>query len=431
MQEAVVRARDHVTAIHADAGHLKRRPDRVAGEELVVRRDAGKLHHAELQRQMIDELLCLRLCQRSLREVAADVDVEERGDAADTHGGAILRLDGCQIAEVEPLDGLFGILGRIRDVVAVGLGHLLHLLQGPDLLGELLALADDVVRHDTAAAVCEVLTLLLDEEIDAVERHAAIIADDAAASVRVRQARDDMAVTRPAHLRRVGIEDRLVVGLVVLRKDLVEFGIDLVAVRLGGLFRHPDAAERHERALQGLVRLQADDLLEVLQRCIDVARAVRRDTRDDFRLAVQDTAPLPLFLLQLLHPAPELVSRLRRANEEVLVTVIRRVVVLDEISYIDIICPLYTLEASPCSISIHAVHRISSFFQTSMHVCVYAYFCFSLIYIIPFFARPVLDSNQRIMPGITLSLGPLLQTAPRISRACCTSSSEGGCTSRS
>ena len=217
-------------------------------------------------------------------------------------------------------------------------------------------------------------------------------------------------------------------GLVVLRKDLVEFGIDLVAVRLGGLFCHPDAAKRHERALQGLVRLQADDLLEVLQRCIDVARAVRRDPRDDFRLTVQDTAPLPLFLLQLLHPAPELVRRLRRAGQEALVAVIRRVVVLDEISYIDIICPLYTLEASPCSISIHAVHRISSLFYTSMRPCI---FCFLMVHIIPFFARPVLDSNQRIMPGITLSLSPLLQTAPRMARACCTSSSEGGCTSRS
>ena len=314
MEEAEVIARDHVATVHADARHLERRPDRVAGEQLIVRGDAGELHHAELQRQVIDELLRLLFRQRPLSEVAADVDVEEGGDAADAHRCAVLRLDRGQIAEVEPLDGFLGILGRRRDVVAVDLGHLLHLLQRADLLCDLLALADDIVRHDAAAAVGEVLALLLNEEIEAVERHAAVVADDAAAAISIRQARDDVAMARLAHLRRIGIEDGLIVGLVVLREDLVELGIHLIAVRRSGLLRHADATVRHERTLERLVRLEADHLLQILQGIIDVAGPIGGQARDDFRLTVEHAALGALLFLQLLHAAPELVGRLRRTS---------------------------------------------------------------------------------------------------------------------
>ena len=361
VEEAEVIARDHVAAVHADARHLERRPDRVAGEQLIVRWDAGELHHAELQRQVVDELLRLLLRQRPLGEVAADVDVEEGGDAADAHRRAVLRLDRGQIAEVEPLDGFLGILGRRRDVVAVDLGHLLHLLQRADLLCDLLALADDIVRHDTAAAVGKVLALLLDEEIEAVERYTAVVADDAAAAVGIRQARDDVAVTRLAHLRRIGIKDGLIVGLVVFREDLVELGIHLIAVRRSGLLRHADATVRHERTLERLVRLEADHLLQILQGIIDVAGPIGGQARDDFRLTVEHAALGALLFLQLLHAAPELVGRLRRPGQEALIAIVRRVVVLDEVPDVHIVRPLRTLETSPRNVSIHSVHHGPSF----------------------------------------------------------------------
>ena len=357
VEEAEVIARDHVATVHADARHLERRPDRVAREQLIIRWDAGELHHAELQRQVIDELLRLLLRQRPLGEVAADVDIEEGGNAADAHRRTVLRLDRGQIAEVEPLDGLLGVLGRRRDVVAVDLGHLLHLLQRADLLRNLLALADDIVRHDAAAAIGEVLALLLDEEIKAVERHAAVVADDAAAAIGIRQARDDVAMARLAHLRRIGIEDGLIVGLVVLREDLVELGIHLIAVRRSGLLRHADAAVRHERTLERLVGLETDHLLQILQGIIDVAGPIGSQARDDFRLTFEHAALGALLFLQLLHATPELVGRLRRAGQKALITIIRRVVVLDEVPDIHIVCPLRTLETSPRNVSIHSVHH--------------------------------------------------------------------------
>ena len=138
---------------------------------------------------MVDQLLGLALGQGAVVEVALDVDVQEGGDAADAHGRAVLGLDGGQVAEVEPLDGLLGVFGRLGDVVAVNFGHLLHPLEGADLPGDLLPQADDVVGHGAVAAVGKVVLLGLDQVVDAVEGDAAVIADDAAAAVGVGQAR--------------------------------------------------------------------------------------------------------------------------------------------------------------------------------------------------------------------------------------------------
>ena len=153
VEEAEVVLGDHVAAVHAKSCHLERGPDRVAGEELVVGRDAGKLDHAELQHEVVDKLLCFLLGDLAGLEVALDVDVEEGRDAAHGHGGTVLGLDGGKVAEVEPLDCLMGIGCRLGDVVAIDLGHLLHALEGTDLLCNLLALADDVVEHRAVAAV--------------------------------------------------------------------------------------------------------------------------------------------------------------------------------------------------------------------------------------------------------------------------------------
>ena len=74
-------------------------------------------------------------------------------------------------------------------------------------------------------------------------------------------------------LRRVGVEDAVVVGLAVLGEDLPDERVELVAVRLQPGLDHPQAAGRHDRAPQRRVGLQPDDQLVV---AVDVAGRVRR-----------------------------------------------------------------------------------------------------------------------------------------------------------
>ena len=118
---------------------------------------------------MVDELLGLALGQGAVLQIALDVDIQEGGDAAHAHGSAVLGLDGGQVAEVQPLAGFLGVLSGLGDIAAVGLGHLLHALQGADLACDLLAQADDVIGHGAVAAVSQILLLELDQGLDAAD----------------------------------------------------------------------------------------------------------------------------------------------------------------------------------------------------------------------------------------------------------------------
>ena len=109
----------------------------------------------------------------------------------------------------------------------------------------------------------------------------------------------------------------------ILGEDLLQLGIHLIAVGLGSLNGHLNAAVGHEGTLQGLVGLDADDL------------------------AVQNAALGALFLLQLLQSAPQLVGGLRGVSQEGLVTVIGLIVLLNEVTDIDFVFPDTAFKAVP------------------------------------------------------------------------------------
>ena len=175
-----------------------------------------------------------------------------------------------------------------------------------------------------------------------------------------------MGVAGCTHLRRIGIEDCLVVGLVVLVEDLVVLLVDLVAIGLGSLLGHLDAAVRHEGTLQGLVCLKADDLFELLVLRIDVSRAIGGKAGNDLGLAVEDAALGALLLLELLDIAPELVCRCGRTLEEGLVSLILGVVALDEVADVHVLCPVARDKSLPC---FRCCHQEPPIFLLPLLVC--------------------------------------------------------------
>lgn len=286
---------------------------------------------------MVDDFLGVGLGDETVAQIAFHVDIEESGNAADGHCGTVLRLDGGEVAEVGPLDGLAGIAGGTGDVVAVRSGHFLDLAEGADLVGDFLTEANDVRQHGTIAAVCEILLFALDEEVDAVECYAAIIANDTTAAVGIGKTGDDLIFTGGANLGRIGIKDALVVGLVIIRKDLVEFGIGRIAVGLAGFFGHIDATERHECALERFIRLETDDDLEIL---IEVSGLVGGDGGDDIRIHIQDTALCALFLLERLQFRPKRACTFFGFREEGRIAIVLGVVFADEVGNIDLMLPI-------------------------------------------------------------------------------------------
>ena len=297
-----------------------------------------------MQHEIVHDLLRLGLGHETGLDVALEIDVEEGGGAAEAHCRAVLLLDAGEVAEVQPLNGFLCVLRRAGDVEAVGRRHRDHVLQRLDLVGKLLCAADLLFGGRHFAERILVLLLLRNQAVNAVKRYAAVVADDAAAAVSVRQTGQQADMTCLADVLGVGREYAVVVGLVVLEL-LLDFRGDLVAVLLAGVAHHAHAAERVAGALERLIGLEANDQLAVL---VEVAGAERGDGDDGFGVDVADAA---LFAL-LGEQGIELLAQSGRAcgsrREESAVAVIRGVVLLDKVADVDLVFPNAAVKIVPC-----------------------------------------------------------------------------------
>ncbi len=109
-------------------------------------------------------------------------------------------------------------------------------------------------HHGAKQVEFEIRLLGLDQRVHAVQRHAAVVADDAAAAVAVGQAREDARLARSAHLIRVRVEHACVVRLahvrvhpLDLRRRARHFGAEGAVARLHRLSPLPLAALRQRR----------------------------------------------------------------------------------------------------------------------------------------------------------------------------------------
>ena len=354
MQETIVRLCHHRTAIHAKSCHFQRRPYRIAGEQLIVGRDAGKFYHPAFHDEMVDQLLCLCLCDRSVLQISLNINIEERRYTADAHRCPVLCLDRSEISKVQPLHCLMCIFRRLGNIIAVNRSHFLHLSKRTDLLCDLFPQADHFVCHRPVTTVCQIVLLLRNQIIDSVQCHSAVVADDTASSVSIRKAGNDLIVTRLLHLRRIHIKDCLIVCLMVLGKNMVQLFGRLVAVGRACLLRHLDSTIRHKCTLQRLIRLQSDDFLEFLHFFLDIASRISSQTGYDLCLHIQHTTLLALLFLKLLQFAPQLFRRVGGSYQKMLVTLIRLIIFLDKVPYIYIFFPFSSGKTGPGSLCFHS-----------------------------------------------------------------------------
>ena len=283
---------------------------------MVVRRNAGKLHHTELHHQVVNELLRFFLRKRSFFEVALNIDVEESRNTTYRHRRAVLRFDRCQVAEVKPLHSFVRIVSRFRNVVTIDGRHLFHLFQGLDLHRDLFAQANYFFRHRAVAAIAQILCFLVNQEVYTIQRHATIVADDTSTSIRIRKTCKDMVVSDELHLIRISIEYAVIVRLAILRKYFVKLCRRFIAISCASLFRHLNTAIGHKGALQRLIRLQTDNLLLLLSSLSDIGRAIGRHTGNNFRFHIQYAAFRALLLLQFFEHTPKFVRCFSWSFEE-------------------------------------------------------------------------------------------------------------------
>ena len=106
LQEPEARLRHERPAVVAHAGNRLGHPGGIAGEEIVVLRRAQEADDAQLDDEVVDDLLRLLLGQRAGRQIPFEVDVEERRRAPERHRRAVLFFDAGEVAEIQPLDRL-------------------------------------------------------------------------------------------------------------------------------------------------------------------------------------------------------------------------------------------------------------------------------------------------------------------------------------
>ena len=173
--------------------------------------------------------------------------------------------------------------------MSVGGCHRPEIVEGSYLLGDLLARPDHDVRRPSVVERMVVGLLGFDEPVHAIQRHPAVVSDDPAAPVGVGQAGHEAGLARGQDLRRVRVEDSLVVGLAVLGEDLLDLRVHVVAVGREGVLHHLPATVGHHRAPQRGIRLEPDD---DLVRPVDVSRGVAGDGAGDTGVDVKDSPGL-------------------------------------------------------------------------------------------------------------------------------------------
>ena len=242
-------------------------------------------HQPQLDDELVDQLLRAGFVQRAVVQIPLDVNVQEGSGAAQAGGSAVVFLYTGEIGHVQALHSVMGGLGGLGDVTAVALGHQSHFLQGADLHLHFFPQADTLVGHGTVQSV-QILFLLFNQKISAVQGDTAVVAHDAATAVSVGQAGEQAHGTGHPGAVGISVEHAVVVGLAVGSEMLFNFGVQRVAVLLQSGFGHAHTAVQVYDALQGSVGLQADDHLVVP---VDIAGGEVVDAGDGIGLHVQDS----------------------------------------------------------------------------------------------------------------------------------------------
>ena len=203
-------------------------------------------------------------------------------------------------------------------------------------LGEVIAVRDGVL----------VALLEGNQLVDTVQGNTTVVADDAATAVSIRQTGEDLVVAGDLDVLGVHAEHAVIVGLAVLGEDLLDLRIRLLAGFLDGLLDHTPAAVRHHSALAGHVGLQTNDHI-VDFRGVDVASREGVDASRGVGVHVVDALLALYSQVVVVEVLPQVLRLLSGRSQEALITLVRGVVLLDEVADVDILLPVALGEAGP------------------------------------------------------------------------------------
>jgi hypothetical protein len=125
-----------------------------------------------------------------------------------------------------------GVRSRVAYVAIIEFPHRDEVLERAYLLRQLLALADNIVGRPHVVDLPAFFFFDFEQPVDAVERHAPVVANDPAAAVGIGQAGDDSRLSASHDFRRISVEDAIVVRLAIFGEGLMNIRVGFKAGRL-------------------------------------------------------------------------------------------------------------------------------------------------------------------------------------------------------
>ncbi|CAM7759139.1 hypothetical protein CICRMM096B_24850 [Citrobacter cronae] len=290
---------------------------------------------------MVNHFLSVLFSDFACFDITFDVCIQEGGYATEGHCCAVLRFNRGQVAEVSPLDSFLSVGSRTRDIAAIFRCHFFDLTQRAVLFSDFFTQTDSRFQVYAVFQVRlqgnKLRVFVFHQEVDTVQRYATVVTDDTATAIRIWQTSQNTGFTAVQNVFGINIEYALVVGFTVFGEDFFQHRVQFAIVRFAGTFNHFDAAERNDRTFQRSFSLQTNNFL---QRFVDVTSVVRSDGRSNGGVKVNRRVSA-VFLFNAFHYAvPQLGGRVSSASQEGLVTLIRSVVFLNEVTYVYFILPV-------------------------------------------------------------------------------------------
>ena len=153
-----------------------------------------------------------------------------------------------------------------------------------------------------------------------------------------------MGRTACSHFLIVGVKAACVMCLPVSGEKFGNFRINLITVVGASLLCHTNTAVRLQRSLERLVGLEAYDCLFAL---VKVSGAMGGNCGYNLGIHIKDAACFSFLFLQVKHLCPQILCVLCCAGKESLITVIRMIVPLNEITHVDFFVPLACYKICP------------------------------------------------------------------------------------
>ena len=196
---------------------------------------------------MIYEFLNLFFCICTIAKVTFCVDVEECRVTANGHSSTILLFNSAKVAEVDPLHSFFNVFSWPRNIVTIRRSHFFQFLQGTNLLLDFFTVANYIFKH-IAHCDAKLFFFVFDKVINTIQRDTAIVTDDTATAVSIRQTSYDVSCTSGTHFWCVHIKYTIVMSFTMFSEEVFCLRIHFEAVFFNSGFRCAQATIREHSA---------------------------------------------------------------------------------------------------------------------------------------------------------------------------------------